>query len=119
IPEECFDSRTVIVRDGAPVTTRTLSELEIERRFGIRLNSVNRDGRAMDPQSGELILRPGDELVLSGSAASFGRSAFLFRKGDPGLLDEIEKTTQSSPSNSGNVVDTEKVIELNPGAAAA
>jgi len=93
--------------------------LELERRYGIRLDRVNRDGQGMQLRSGDVILRPGDELVLSGTAASFGRSAFLFRTGDPAQLDETEKTTSSLPVNSGNVVDTEQVIELKPSAAAA
>jgi CPA2 family monovalent cation:H+ antiporter-2 len=119
IPEECFDTRSVIVRSGAPVTSRTLSELDVERRYGIRLNSVKRDGKAMELQSGDLILRPGDELALSGTAASFGRSAFLFRTGEPAQLDEIERTTPSSQANAGSVIDTEQVIELRPSAAAS
>lgn len=114
VPGDCFDTRTVVVRAEAPITDRSLSELNLEREYEITLKSVRRDGELMDLQAPDLTIRPGDELVLSGTSAALAKSGFLFRQGSSDQAGEFRDSDLSAPVSTGNVVDTEQVIELKP-----
>ncbi|HEX8273038.1 MAG TPA: cation:proton antiporter [Longimicrobiaceae bacterium] len=81
---DCFGVRTVAVREGAAAAGRTVGELGLEARFGIELREVRRAGGRVPAPDPEAALRPGDELVLSGSADAFRQAADLFRADDDG-----------------------------------
>jgi CPA2 family monovalent cation:H+ antiporter-2 len=114
LPENCLETRTVTVRAGAPITKQTLSQLLLEKRYGIRLDSVRRDGKALDLQASDLLIRSGDELVISGGAAAFATDAFLFRREKPNLSENVEETSSSSPAGAAGLIDTQRVIHLRP-----
>jgi CPA2 family monovalent cation:H+ antiporter-2 len=77
--EDCFDTRTVVVRSGTPAHGKTLTELELEKKFNISLRSVRRDGKEITEPLDHLRLRTGDELVIAGTSEAFTRSASIFR----------------------------------------
>ena len=76
---DCFGVRTVTVREGAAAAGHTPDELGLGPRFGIELRELRRDGTRVAAPGAGAALRPGDELVLSGSADAFRQAADLFR----------------------------------------
>jgi CPA2 family monovalent cation:H+ antiporter-2 len=110
VPENCLETRTVTIRAGAPITTQTLSQTQLEESYGIRLESVRREGKVLDHQPGDLLILPGDELVISGAPAEFAAVAFLFRPERLNLPATGEQTTLSSPAGAATLIDTERVI---------
>lgn len=77
--QDCFDSRTVRVRDGAPIAGKPVSALMLLEDFGIELKSLRRNGEEIDPVPSDLVFAVGDELDLSGSTQAFASSAAMFR----------------------------------------
>jgi CPA2 family monovalent cation:H+ antiporter-2 len=77
--EDCFDSRTVKVREGAPIAGADVSVLTQLDGTGLQLKAVRRNGELLDPVPQGLIFAPGDELDLSGPTQSFANSAAMFR----------------------------------------
>jgi monovalent cation:H+ antiporter-2, CPA2 family len=77
--QDCFDSRTVKVREGAPIAGKPMSAMLLLEEFGIELKSLKRDGEPIDPVPSDLIFSAGDELELSGSTQAFASSAAMFR----------------------------------------
>lgn len=109
---DCLDRREIVLRDGAPATGQALAALRFDERFGLRLESLQRGGKAL-VASGDTMLAAGDVLVLAGSAAGFAQAAPLFRVGtlsdeDEAALDEREALRR---------IDTEKPVELRPATA--
>jgi CPA2 family monovalent cation:H+ antiporter-2 len=84
---ECFAVRTVTVRAGAAAAGRTVGELGLGPRFGIEPRELRRGGARLAAPAAEGALRPGDELVLAGSAEAFREVADLFRADGVGEAD--------------------------------
>ncbi|HEV2734623.1 MAG TPA: cation:proton antiporter [Longimicrobiaceae bacterium] len=87
---DCFGLRTVTVREGAAAAGHTPGELGLGPRFGIELRELRRDGTRVAAPGPEAALRPGDELVLSGSADAFRQAADLFRADADGSGDATD-----------------------------
>lgn len=77
--EDCFDSRTVTVREGSPAAGMTLEELGIGNGSGLKLNGVLRGAETFKDPDASFALAPGDELLLSGPTEAFARNAPVFR----------------------------------------
>lgn len=77
--QDCFDSRTVKVREGAPIAGKPAAAMLLMRDYGIELTLLRRDGEEIAPVSPELTIMPGDELELSGSTQAFATGAGMFR----------------------------------------
>lgn len=77
--QDCFDSRTVKVREGAAVAGKTLGSLMLMEAHGLSLKALRRDGEEFEHPAGDLVLQAGDELLLSGPTQSFASNAALFR----------------------------------------
>jgi CPA2 family monovalent cation:H+ antiporter-2 len=75
--DECLDTRSVTVRDGARIVGQTLSELDLDGRYGLSLQALVR--RIEVPIAPDLRVQAGDRLTLSGSAGAFAAAADLFR----------------------------------------
>lgn len=111
VPEDCFNTRTVVVQPGALITARSLSDLKLESKYRLTVASVKRDGESLNLQSANLAIRSGDEVALSGRTADLSKSAFLFR---PGNTDPAGQFTDAATVETGFAIDTERVIELTP-----
>jgi CPA2 family monovalent cation:H+ antiporter-2 len=112
VTRDCLETRTVIVRAGMPVTTRSLAELDLEAKYGLALKSIRRDGKDVDSSNGNMVLRDGDVLVLSGTASAFSESAALFRNSWSPHRPKAGQPRPSSSTSQADFVDTERVIEL-------
>ncbi len=76
--EECFDSRTVTVRENSAAVGMWIGELEIGSS-GLNLNELKRGGEVFKDPEDSFRLEIGDELVLSGPTEAFARNAATFR----------------------------------------
>ncbi|HKX84975.1 MAG TPA: cation:proton antiporter [Pyrinomonadaceae bacterium] len=76
---DCFDSRTVKIREGAPIVGRPASALMLLDDFGLHLKSLRRNGEEIDPVPSDLVFAPGDEIDLSGPTQAFANNAAMFR----------------------------------------
>jgi CPA2 family monovalent cation:H+ antiporter-2 len=108
--QSCFDTRTVTVRDGAPISGQSISALKMENEYGIRIQEMRRDGMSISDLQSDLVVQPGDELVLSGSAQAFAKVAPLFRTE---VSEEVKQATFASSSRLDRYgINLERVIEL-------
>jgi CPA2 family monovalent cation:H+ antiporter-2 len=76
--KDCFSTRSVGVRAGAPIVGRTWEELGIETRLGVRLLALERRGAGNLSEPARQKLLPGDEAVIEGSPEAFPEVAPLF-----------------------------------------
>jgi CPA2 family monovalent cation:H+ antiporter-2 len=76
---DCFDSRTVKVREGAAVAGKSIHSLMLMEDFGLTVKSVTRGAELFEPPSPEFVLEVGDEIVISGETDAFARNAAFFR----------------------------------------
>jgi CPA2 family monovalent cation:H+ antiporter-2 len=109
VGKDCLDTRTVIVRAGAPAMGKTIGELNLERSYAINPLSLRRDGREIKSPLSGLHLKAGDELILAGTPGAFSRAASIFRT--------TPLSREPSANASGDVlsstIDFESVVHLN------
>ena len=103
--QDCFDTRTVIVRSSTPLAGKTFADLKILENDGLSVQSINRRGQNLENLAQDFVIRKGDELVLSGSTEAFIRHAGLFR---PKLAADL----RAVESENYKFVDTEKAVEF-------
>ena len=117
--QECLDTRTVKVRDDAPVAGKAIAALSL-MNMGLTVRSVVRGSLVFDEPPAEMVLVPGDELVIAGETRSFARSAAFFRRPN----DTTEPAVRRSPTPQTNEkeiafkaetgIDTGTLIEYSP-----
>jgi CPA2 family monovalent cation:H+ antiporter-2 len=110
--EGCLDTRAVTVRPGAPVAGRVVGGLGLEAAYGVSLRAVRVDGRWDESPSPDLVVEPGTELRLAGTAEAFVRAAEAFRA--PG---GDERADEPPPATPAAGVSTEQVVTLKPSGA--
>jgi monovalent cation:H+ antiporter-2, CPA2 family len=115
VDDDCLDTRTVTLRAGMPVTMKPLAELELADRYGIRVESLGRDGTTLTAVPSDLQLRPGDELGISGPVAAIARSAALFRVGDGAAQSPLSHSDEVAGPRG---VDVEQLVSFTPAAGA-
>ncbi len=76
--EDCFDSRTVTVRENSAAVGMTIGELEIGNS-GLTFGELKRGAEVLKDPADSFRLEIGDELVLSGPTEAFPRNAATFR----------------------------------------
>jgi hypothetical protein len=69
----------VTVREGSAVAGKSLRALKLIENFDLTVKSIKRDGQELSDLPAELVLRPGDELIMSGPTQAFANNAALFR----------------------------------------
>lgn len=78
--DDCYDSRTVTIRDGSPAAGMTLGELGLGDRGDLVAKELIRNAASIDV-SPQTTLLPGDELIIAGSTQAFAGNAAKFRAG--------------------------------------
>jgi len=78
--DDCYDSRTVTIRDGSPAAGMTLGELGLGDRGDLVVKELIRNAASIDV-SPQTTLLPGDELIIAGSTQAFAGNAAKFRAG--------------------------------------
>ena len=109
--EDCFDTRTVIVRPSMPFANRPLSELNVLENDGLHVQVINRDGQSIENLTQDFIVEPGDELILSGSTEAFVRNADLFRV----PTETTRKSTGAEANSSAENVSPARPVEIKIG----
>jgi monovalent cation:H+ antiporter-2, CPA2 family len=122
---ECLDSRTVKVRADAPVAGKALAALSL-MNMGLTVRSVMRGSLVFDPPPAELVLVPGDELVMAGETRSFARSAAFFRAPNDTVAESPVRVSPVAPDDENarafkteTGIDTETRIDYSPKADAS
>jgi CPA2 family monovalent cation:H+ antiporter-2 len=121
--QECFDTRTIIVRRSTPLAGKTFADLRVLENDGLNIQSINRSGLEIESVAQDFVIEPDDELVLSGATEAFIRNAELFRvkkefdqkSVGTSTKSKIEVNPPSLPvlnkfENKG--IDTEKAVEF-------
>jgi CPA2 family monovalent cation:H+ antiporter-2 len=110
LDQSCFDTRTVTVRGGAPISSQPIASLRIEEEYGVKIQEIRREGIPINDLPSDFVVQPGDEIVLSGSAAAFAKVAPLFRTE---VSEEIKEATLIPSARYDRYgIDLEQVIEL-------
>lgn len=128
--QNCFDSRTVVIRAGMPVADKPLAALNLMEKYGIAAQSVRRGGEIFTDFPANFTLQPGDELFLAGATEVFARHAALFRhvKTEINGSDTADQNAakiaepiappaknlkiQTPKTNGGKTIDTETAVEF-------
>jgi CPA2 family monovalent cation:H+ antiporter-2 len=115
--EDCFDTRTVIVRSSTPFANKPLAELNVLENDGLHAQSVNRKGQRAENLAQDFIVEPGDEIVFSGSTEAFVRNADLFRpphessrKSSGATANVLPAAPAAAKTKTNKYIDTEKAI---------
>ncbi len=122
--QECLDTRTVKVRDDAPVAGKAIAALSL-MNMGLTVRSVVRGSNVFDPPPAELVLFPGDELVIAGETSAFARSAAFFRTANPSVTTHAIVRSPALQPDSRDIenaaafkaetgIDTETRIDYSP-----
>ncbi len=93
--EECFDSRTVTVRESSAAVGMSIGELEMSNS-GLMLNELKRDGEIFKDPDDSFRLEVGDELVVSGPTEAFARNAATFRAKRTAGEEPVEAVTATA-----------------------
>ena len=112
VGQNCFDTRTVTVRAGSPVTMRPLAQLALDTDFRITVSKVLRDGEIMTDTPEDFVPRPGDEIVLEGPTDAFTRAAPLFRADGAEAPEDGEEEMPAAAAGARADVDTERLVSL-------
>lgn len=120
--EDCFHTRTVIVRESIPLAGKTFADLRVLENDGLSINKISRGGEYLESVAQDFVIEPGDELILSGSTEAFIRNSALFRKKEITANTEKISSAEAIPnapkfkmeSGESKFVDTEKSIEFVP-----
>lgn len=96
LDEDCRQTRTVTLREGAQAVGQTLHELNLTRHFGLQVQAIQRSGQTVTDLENDLSLLVDDQLVLTGSATQFAQSADVFRVR---TLAESDETTDTPSRN--------------------
>ncbi len=111
LDDDCFSTRTVTIRPGAPASGQTLAGLRLDERL-LHVVRVDRDGETTREPAGTFALRPGDQVVVGGTPQSFIDAGDLFRTSDaaaPPLPDPPPMPTQSA-----DWIDTAAPVPFSP-----
>jgi CPA2 family monovalent cation:H+ antiporter-2 len=98
--QDCFDSRTVTIRDGAAVVGRSVRSLMRDDSFDLTVQTVRREGEEVREPIADIVLQPGDELVISGSTQAFANSSALFRS--QSRISRPAAVAEAAPAASAN-----------------
>jgi monovalent cation:H+ antiporter-2, CPA2 family len=106
---QCFDTRTVVVRGGAPLVGESAEWLMTNS--GLEISAVERHGIRSDVGGGASTgFQPGDVVTLAGSADAFANAAALFRPlGSPDV-----PPTSTSQAASRPDIDVERLVRFTP-----
>ncbi|HEY0047925.1 MAG TPA: cation:proton antiporter, partial [Pyrinomonadaceae bacterium] len=130
--EDCFDTRTIVVRPSMTFADKPLFSLNVLENDGLHIQSVSRNGQTIEDLNQDFIIEPGDEIILSGLTEAFIRNAEIFRaanenkpesaaarpfsRGENVLTAEPVKTKKfaEAKTNPYKYVDTEKAVLFKP-----
>ncbi|HBE83245.1 MAG TPA: cation:proton antiporter [Pyrinomonadaceae bacterium] len=113
--DDCYDSRTVTIRDGSPAAGMTLGELGLGDRGDLVVKELIRNAAPIDV-SPQTTLLPGDELIIAGSTQAFAGNAAKFRAGtaqaniqaDGGNAVAVGFASRTADPSREPAIDTEK-----------
>ena len=79
LDEEKLHTRTIRVREGCRASAAPLDARALQQEYDLSVLAIQREDETVSNLDGEMELRPGDRLVVVGSAEAFDACADLFR----------------------------------------
>jgi len=70
---------TLLVEQGSPACRKTLTELDVRKKYSVSVLAVKRQQQVIENPSGEMDLQPGDEAIVMGAPEKIRYLADLFR----------------------------------------
>jgi di/tricarboxylate transporter len=77
----------VIIPPGSPVTGRSLRQLHFRGRYGVPVLGIQRHGEPLQERMRDVLLRPGDVLLVQGTAEELNA---IHHEGELALLGAVE-----------------------------
>jgi CPA2 family monovalent cation:H+ antiporter-2 len=111
LDDDCFSTRTVTIREGAPAAGRSLASLQLDERL-LHVIEVEYDGGTVREPSGGRVLESGDVVLFGGTPQAFADAGDLFRAPDaaaPPLPD-----LPAMPTQRADWIDTSEPVHLDP-----
>ena len=111
----------VVVRENSRFIGKPLEELDLAERFGAMVSGVRRGGERVKKPLGEIVLRPGDVLVLEtgrGFRHAFEEAPEFFITSEAGAAGEREQDVEREPEAPG-IFGAGAILVLVVGLAAA
>jgi len=71
---------TLLVEQGSPACRKTLTELDVRKKYSVSVLAVKRQQQVIENPSGEMDLQPGDEAIVMGAPEKIRYLADLFRR---------------------------------------
>ncbi len=99
-----IEHHEIVVREGSGLIGRPLEELDLAERFGATVTGVRRGGERVKKPLGQIVLRPGDVLVLDtgrGFRHAFEEAPEFFITSEAGAAGEREVDTEREPEAPG------------------
>jgi uncharacterized protein with PhoU and TrkA domain len=87
----------VIIRPDSPVVGRTIGEIELRKRSGSTIVSIERDGRIINNPGAEEVIREGDLIAILGSPQERERAKRILSGGTEAHAISPSITRTSSP----------------------
>jgi CPA2 family monovalent cation:H+ antiporter-2 len=120
----CLDTRTVIIRDGAPLVGQSLESLT--SISDLEVTAVDRDHASLDLDA-PLQFGSGDVVTLSGSAEAFAAAATLFRASGPMPIEaaqlpppppdiDVESVISFTAHPQGPCTHLDRIVPVHPSA---
>ena len=111
LDDDCFSTRTVTIRAGAPAAGRTLADLELDERL-LHVAALTHDGETAHEPDGGARLDAGDTVLIGGTPQAFIDAADLFRAPDaaPPAPPPLPAVTQQT----ADWIDTSAPVTLRP-----
>ncbi|MBN3909452.1 MAG: cation:proton antiporter [Nostoc sp. NMS1] len=78
VPGENSACQWVTVNADTPTLGKTLADLDINKRFGVQVQAIRRDGKFIRYPDGGMDLRVGDQVLLCGSLTGLSQLEQLF-----------------------------------------
>ena len=112
---DCFSTRTVTIRPGAPAAGHTLAELELDERL-LHVIELRHDGDAEREPAGSAVLAAGDEILVGGTPDAFIDAGDLFRA--PDAPPPAPPPLPAMTAQTADWIDTGSPVTLTPRADA-
>ena len=113
LDDDCFSTRTVTIREGAPAAGRTLDSLALDERL-IHVIEIDHEGELTREPDGAATLEVGDTVRIGGTPESFQASGDLFRTSDSPLTGDGLPDLPPPPTQTADWIDTGATVTLTP-----
>jgi monovalent cation:H+ antiporter-2, CPA2 family len=78
VPGENSACQWMTINADTPVLGKTLGDLDISNKYGVKVQAIRRDGKFIRSPEGNMDLKDGNQVLLCGCLASLNQLQHLF-----------------------------------------